>query len=183
MFEELLSQWQLHRGLAGPAPSPLKLWGDGGRGAWIADSWGPAVPYGPLDHRDGHQNHGYVRIKGDAEATRRIPEAADWPALMQFLDALNAAESPIESVGCEKGFFPVEGQCEPTVKLGAYIDVIFTDAGLNDRPENSLLLASHLLRAIEGCEKWWGDVSMVLQSFVESGLPVGILAPACRAGC
>ncbi|MBZ5657627.1 MAG: hypothetical protein LAO56_20365 [Acidobacteriia bacterium] len=49
------------------------------------------------------------------------------------------------------------------MELGAYIDVIFTDPVLNERPENILLLASHLLPAVEGCEKWWGDVSMVLQ--------------------
>ena len=163
MFEELLTQWQPHRGLLGPAPARIKLWNEGGRGVWIADSWGPAVPYGPIDHGDGNQNHGYLRIKGDAQGAQRIPEAADWPELLQLLNALNAPESPIESVGCEKAFFPVQGQGEPTVSLGAYIDVIFTDAALNERPENALLLASHLLHPIKGCEKWWGNVSMVLQ--------------------
>ncbi|MGA8213673.1 MAG: hypothetical protein WB799_08765 [Candidatus Sulfotelmatobacter sp.] len=49
------------------------------------------------------------------------------------------------------------------MSLGAYIDVIFTDPVLNERPENILLLASRLLPAVERCEKWWGNVSMVLQ--------------------
>ena len=77
-------------------------------------------------------------------------------------DSLNTAASPIESVGCEKSFFPVTCQGDITLSLGAYIDVIFTDPVLNERPENMLLLASHLLPAVEGCEKWWGNVSMVL---------------------
>jgi hypothetical protein len=163
MFEELLKQWQPYRGLVGPHSSRIKLWSEGGRGVWISDSWGPAVPYGPIDHGDGNQNYGYTRIKGDALGARRIPEAADWPELMQLLDALNAPESPIESVGCEKAFFPVNDQGDTTVSLGAYIDVIFTNLVLNEKPENALLLASRLLQAIEGCEKWWGNVSMVLQ--------------------
>ncbi len=49
------------------------------------------------------------------------------------------------------------------MKLGSYVDVIFTDASLNEAPENVLLLACRLLQAIDGCEEWWGDVSMVLQ--------------------
>jgi hypothetical protein len=176
MIEELLSQFKPYRGLTGPAPSARKLWGEGGRGVWIDDAWGPAVPYGPIDHADGHHNHGYVRIKDDMDAARRIPEAADWPELLQLLEALNASGSPIESVGCEKAFFPVEGQDDVTVNLGAYIDVIFTDVKLNDTPENALSLASHLLQAIEGCEKWWGDVSMVLQRMK---LLPGTAAPWC----
>ena len=65
MFEELLSLWQPHRGLVGPPTSRIKLWSEGGRGVWISEAWGPAVPYGPIDHEDGNQNHGYIRIKGD----------------------------------------------------------------------------------------------------------------------
>jgi hypothetical protein len=40
MVEELLSQFRPYRGLTGPAPSPVRLWSDGGRGAWIDDDWG-----------------------------------------------------------------------------------------------------------------------------------------------
>ena len=104
-----------------------------------------------------------MRIKGDAVGAQRIPEAMGWPELVQFLDSLNTDASPIESVGCEKSFFPVTGQGDITVSLGAYIDVIFSDVILNERPESILLLVSHLLPAVEGWEKWWGNVSMVLQ--------------------
>lgn len=174
MFQELLSQWEAHRGLRNPPAEPIKLWCSGGRSVWIDNSWGPAVPYGPVDHGGGQQNYGYVRIKGEAEAVRRIPEAVGWPELGEFLAAVNAVESPIETVGCEKGFFPVEERGEPTVKLGSYVDVIFTDAALNDCPKNTLLLASHLLRAVEGCERWWSEVESNLQRF--RGV-VGAVAP------
>jgi hypothetical protein len=86
-----------------------------------------------------------------------------WPELQGFLEVVNATASPIESVGCEKVFSPVEASDGPTVSLGSYIDVIFTDRPSNDRPENILLLASQLIPAVEGCEKWWGSVSLVLQ--------------------
>jgi hypothetical protein len=126
-----------------------------------------------------------MRIKGDAVGAQRIPEAMGWPELEQFLDSLNTDASPIESVGCEKAFFPVTSQGEITVSLGAYIDVIFSDAVLNERPENILLLASHLLPAVEGCEKWWGNVSMVLQPMrliPGASAPWGLMLHISRAG-
>ena len=64
------------------------------------------------------------------------------------------------------------------MKLGSYVDVIFTDASLNEAPENVLLLACRLLQAIDGCEEWWGDVSMVLQrmQFIAGAtLPWGLM--------
>jgi hypothetical protein len=164
MFDELLSLWQPHRGLVAPPTSQIQLWCEGGRGVWISESWGPAVPYGPMDHEDGNRNQGYVRIKGDPSGARRIPEAEAWPELVLLLDSINADASPIESVGCEKSFFPVTGQGDINVGLGAYIDVVFTDTALNERAENFLLLASRLLPSVDGCEKWWGTVSLVLQS-------------------
>jgi len=162
MFQEALAKWQSYRGLWGPPASPVQLWTDGARGIWIADSWGPAVPYPAVDHEDGNRNSGYVRVKGDPETVARIPEAQGWPELQDFLLAVNAAQSPIESVGCEKGFSPsdVEG---PTEKLGSYIDVILTDLARNAAPENLLLLASNLLPSVAGCEKWWSNVEMCLQ--------------------
>lgn len=86
----------------------------------------------------------------------------------EFLERVNADSLPIESVGCEKGVFPsdVEG---PKIKIGSYVDVIFTERALNDRPENALLLASLLANAVEGSEKRWADVSLVLQR--NKGLP------------
>jgi len=162
-FEELLALWVPYRGLTAPPVQPVALWSGGGCGIWISDEWGPAVPYGPVDHGDGTQNHGYVRLKDDLGFVGRIPEVEGWPELQRFLEVLNAPASPVESVGCEKGYFPSEQQGAPPVLLGSYIDVVFTDAALNDQPENLLLLGSHLIQAVESCEKWWANVSFVLQ--------------------
>lgn len=172
MFQEALANWQPYKGLSGPPANPVQLWAEGGRGIWIANSWGPAVPYPPVVHEDGNRNFGYRRVKGDPEAVKRIPEVQGWPELQDFLLAVNALESPIESVGCEKGFFPsdVEG---PTVKLGSYIDVILSELALNV-PENHLLLASLLLPSIAGCEKWWSNVELSLQPMRFLG---GVIAP------
>jgi hypothetical protein len=164
MVEELISQWNTYRGLTHPPATPIKLWGDNIRSVWISNEWGPAVPYPPADHGDGHRNHGYFRIKDNPELLATIPEA-DWPELQAFLAAINAASSPIESVGCEKGFFPVSGQGSPTFKVGSYFNLIFTEPALNDSAENSLLLASRLLQAVEGCERWWSEVEVVLERF------------------
>lgn len=165
MFDEILSQWQVHRGLTRPPQEPIRLWAEQGRSLWIGNGWGPAVPYPAVDHGDGHRNHGYVRIKGNTEALARIPEAAGWPELAAFLTAINAAESPIESVGCEKGFFPAAGKGVPPVMLGSYFNVLFTDAVLNDVPESALLLSSRLLQAVEGCESWWSDIEIALERY------------------
>jgi hypothetical protein len=104
-----------------------------------------------------------MRIKDDPDSLHHIPEVVGWPELIEFLAVLNADDSPIESVGCEKSFFPAVGKGKLSVQLGSYIDVIFTNAGLNDMPENVLFLANVLLEAVKGCEKWWSEVSCVLQ--------------------
>jgi hypothetical protein len=162
VFKELMSQWKSHAGLNSPPAHAIALWQRDGCGVWISDEWGPAVPYHPVEHGDGTQNHGYVRLKENPGGAGRIPEVRGWPELQRFLEALNAPESPVESVGCEKGYF-AGGEGTPSVKLGSYIDLVFSEPGLNDRPENLLLLASQLVRAVEDCEKWWANISFVLQ--------------------
>ncbi|MGH7744133.1 MAG: hypothetical protein ACREQ5_04845, partial [Candidatus Dormibacteria bacterium] len=148
-FEALRSLWTPHEHLKAPPLEPINLWGEGGVGIWVSNDWGPAVPYSGVDHRDGNINHGYRPMKGNEAAIRFIPEVQGWPEMQKFLETINAESSPIESVGCEKGIFPsdVEGL---QIKLGSYVDVIFTEAVLNDRPDNFLLLATFLANAIEG---------------------------------
>jgi hypothetical protein len=185
-FEELRSLWKVHEGLQNPPAEPIRLWGNGGCGIWVSDEWGPAVPYPPVDHRDGNFNYGYLQLKGNAEAVNLVQEAQGWPELQAFLETVNAGSSPIESVGCEKGFFPGEGEGAPPVKLGSYVDVVFTERALNDRPENFLLLAGCLANAIEGCEKWRADVSFVLQrnrALVGASMPWGLMVQMKNYGC
>jgi len=161
-FEELLTLLKPYKGLEGPAKQAICLWKDGGCGIWISDSWGPAVPYPEVDHGDGNFNHGYRRMKGNLEAAMLIPEAQGWPELQTFLENVNADSSPIETVGCEKGFFPGEQETLP-IMLGSYVDVIFTDIPLNENPQNFLLLSSRLVPAVEHCERWWANISFALQ--------------------
>jgi hypothetical protein len=161
-IESVLSTWRSCDGMGGPLPKAVRLWGSGGYGIWVSDTLGPAVPYLPVDHGNGTFNHGYVRLKGVPGAAAGIPEAQDWKELQAFLETVNASGSPIKSVGCEKAYFPGE-EGMPPVKLGSYLDVVFTEVALNDRPENLLMLATCLARAVEGCENWWADVSFALQ--------------------
>lgn len=163
MLSELLSQWLMHSSVAYPPSEPILLWADSGRFVAINNGWGPPVPYPPFDHGNGHQNHGYVRIKGRAETALRIPEVVDAPELGAFLIAVNSPDSPIESVGCEKAFFPVEGHDVLTAQLGSYVDLIFSEPSLNDRPENVFLLISMLVPAIEGCDRWWSQAEFMVQ--------------------
>lgn len=105
---------------------------------------------------------------------REIPEAVGWPELQEFLVVANGADSPIESVGCEKAYFSANIRGGPPVQLGAYFNIIFTDTALNDCPENALLLASHLLQAVKGCAGWGSVIEIELERF--KGV-VGTLAP------
>jgi hypothetical protein len=117
-----------------------------------------------MDRPEGGRNHGYKRLKGAPEAIGQIPEAEGYPELAALLVAVNGPDSPIESVGCEKRVLPVDAG-DARVQLGSYIDVIFTDAGLNDSAEHALQLAVHLLQAVQGCARWWTFVEAVLQRF------------------
>jgi hypothetical protein len=118
MFQELLGAFRPYRGLSGPPGRPIQLCAEHGRGIWIDGAWGPAVPYPAVDHEDGTRNHGYLRIKGLDHSLLTIPEATDWPELQDLLRAVNTEDSPIESVGCEKGYFTSDIQ-GAAVKLGS----------------------------------------------------------------
>lgn len=177
-IEELLRAFEPYRGLKHPPAEHIRLWCGGGCGIWISKDWGPPIPYPAADHGDGTKNYGYVRIKGNQSAVSGIPEAVGWPELESFLENINSASSPIESVGCEKGFFPTESKDTPAVMLGSYVDVIFTDIVLNDDPENHLLLAHRLTNSILDCEKWWANITFLLQrhKFVPgTNLPWGLM--------
>lgn len=176
-FETLRALWTPHEQLTAPPPQQIKLWGERAVGIWISDGWGPPVPYPGVDHHDGNINHGYRRVKGNPAAIRLIPEVLDWPELEAFLEVINAESSPIESVGCERGFFPSDVPGLDS-KIGSYVDVIFTDPALNDEPEHFLRLAILLANAVEDCEKWWASISLVLErnkGLVGAKMPWGLM--------
>jgi hypothetical protein len=173
MAADLLSKWTPYRELKCPPVERVRLWAERGCGVWVDNAWGPAVPYPAARHENGSENYGYVRIKGNSELASKIRETFDFPELATFLAIVNTAESPIESVGCEKSFSKTDGGGTPPVELGSYIDLLFTDMKLNDFGENTIRLACHFLQRVEGCERWWTSVSMVLQRF--RGVPGTVL--------
>jgi hypothetical protein len=184
-FDELRSSWKAHGDLKMPPPKPIMLWADGVREIWVSNEWGPAVPYPPVDHGDGTFNHGYQRLKGKADLGSLIPETQNWPELQRFLELTNADSSPIETVGCEKVFFSDGRIGAPAVYLGSYFDLVFTESPLNDNQENQLLLATRLAKSVEGCEKWWAKVSLVLQKYKHlpgADMPWGLMLHVTNHG-
>ena len=185
IFNKLLLQWQPHRQITSPPSEPILLWNSEGCHIFIDTEWGPPIPYPPIDHRDGHQNHGYEDLKGKTNVVDLVPEVEGWPELEQFLVSVNGLDSPLESAGCEKHYFPAEVNNQSVTMLGCYVDVIFTDAPLNDKPENLLLLASCLAGAVAGCEQWWGSVEISLNRFKHiagANLPWGLMIRVCNHG-
>jgi hypothetical protein len=67
---------------------------------------GKGIPYGGSNEErpDGSRNHGFKPLKSAPEEIAEIPEAQGVTALKNALIALNAADSPFVTVGCEKAF-------------------------------------------------------------------------------
>jgi hypothetical protein len=67
---------------------------------------GKGIPYGGAneDRPDGSRNHGFKSLKSNPEEIAAVPEAQGITALKNALIALNAADSPFFTVGCEKAF-------------------------------------------------------------------------------
>lgn len=108
-----------------------------------------------------------------------------WSEYLRYLEAINADSSPVESVGCEKGFFAVEDRGDATVQLDSYVDLLFTDGALNEDPENHLRLVAALMPALDGCEQWWATSSMDLQRFRDLPgcvRPWGLMVRVCNYG-
>lgn len=159
---DILKRWESLRDSDHPLPEAVKIGEAGHRVVYVSDGWGPPVPYPAAVRGDGSMNHGYVRLKGNSDAIASVPEVVDWPDYQEFLSAINAPSSPLESVGCEKHFFPVDAG-EAKVRLGSYTDVIFSDLELNDDAENHLRLATLLAAALDGSERWWSGAELELQ--------------------
>lgn len=163
VFEKLVDSWRSLSESNYPPREPIKLLEYDQSIVYIEKSWGPAVPYPAVDHHDGDKNHGYRRVKGNEEAIASIPEVEGFPEYRDFLIALNSSDSPVESVGCEKGFFPVSDHPDIKIQLGSYTDMVFSDFELNASPENLLYLASVFVKAMEGSGQWWSKTELGLQ--------------------
>jgi hypothetical protein len=62
------------------------------------------IPYSGFVRDDGI-NHGFMVLKGQPkEVIRAVPEASDMPELQEALVRLNASDTLVFTVGCEKAF-------------------------------------------------------------------------------
>lgn len=161
MIEQaILAAWESVQTQSMPPSEAILLWQNHGSTVYIDDDWGPSVPYPPADHEDGTRNNGYRSLKGNEQAVYAIPEAQGCPALQRFLVQLNRLESPVETVGCEQGFFPIEGHESIQTSLGSYTDIMFSDPRKNAHLESFIRLAAHLVAATDGCEQRGGTVEI-----------------------
>ena len=161
-LETLQEAWSPYRDTSRPPPKPVLLGQVGTRTIYLNNEWGPPIPYPPALHEDGTENHGYTRLKGSGASIALIPEVRGWPEYQAFLEAINGDASPIESVGCEKAYFPKHDGVV-RVYLGSYTDIMFSERALNNDATNSLRLASQLAASLEGCERWWSSAEFAIQ--------------------
>jgi hypothetical protein len=159
---EILRAFEPYTNLAQPPKEAIRLGQIDNCTVYLDSALGPAVPYPPVDHRDGYHNHGYRRLKGNPGSIGSLPEVIDWPEYRDFLEVVNGDLSPIESVGCDKALFPFN-QGNAKARLGSYTDLVFTELSLNADPRNHLLLAAELATALNGSAQWWSDAEFGLQ--------------------
>jgi len=185
LLTELVNGWNENASDAYPPKEAIVFWRRATQTVYIDSEWGPCVPYPAINHNDGTKNFGYVRLKENTQVIRKIPEVSGWPELAEMLETINAPNSPIESVGCEKGYFDLTEGGAATVTLGSYVDIIFTNTSLNENTKAYLHLAAMLLEATAGCEQWWGRIELGLQrlrGLEGTEIPWGMLIRVQNAG-
>ncbi len=155
---DILAAWTPYKNHQGLPDEDTILYSDAGCVIFFSAAYGPAVPYAAVDHGDGTKNHGYVKLKNCTDAIQNLPEAQGWPEIIHFLTVSNTPDSPLETVGCEKCYFPVEDRDRVKVKLGSYFDFVFADPSFCESPEEYLRLATYFANTIEGCVRWWTQV-------------------------
>lgn len=162
MLEELLQAWNQQSDFPKPPNEPIMLVQSGSVTVYIENSWGPPVPYPSCIRENGGTNYGFIRTKGDPNAIASIPEIENWPEYRVLLERINAVDTPIESVGCEKCFFPCS-KGDANVQLGSYTDLIFCDLPMNDDPLNFLKLSAAIAPAMKDSKMWWSTAEFGIQ--------------------
>lgn len=178
IFSEAQAQWLASQPLELPAKTPIVLWQDSTRTIYIEDSFGPAIPYPPVVHNDFEQNYGYVRLKGELDLVDSIPELKGWPELAQFVRIVNGEHSLVESVGCEISVFDLDDHPSVKHRVGAYLDIVFSDIVAAQDANAYLEVAANVMATAAGCECWWSDVEIGLQRlryFQGAANPLGLV--------
>jgi hypothetical protein len=129
------------------------------------------VPYGSFVREDG-TNHGWVDLRDQPGLADRIPEARNLPGMQAILRAANGPQSPLMSIGCEKGLFPVDGHHLITHMVGGYIDLVFRTGDRNDPDqlvEVARLILSKMGSAPPGVFTGYEFLVQPLKSFFGEG--------------
>jgi hypothetical protein len=120
-----------------------------------SDEAGTLVPYGEVEHDDGHTNHGWTDLRDHPERVSQIPEATRSPGLARLLRVIADPVSRIMSSACECHAFD-RTQVEhsgPPWQVGGFVVVMFKDAERNQDPENLLDVAARIAEGITPTEK------------------------------
>jgi hypothetical protein len=182
---ELKNQWPQGRDFRLPPPNDIVLWAEKTVTIYISSGWGAPIPYPRARRHDGAMNFGYRRLKNNLDAISDLPEVERWPELADFLRKVNSESSPVESVGCEMGFFENKKSAGPPLYIGSYVELIFTEHALDEQPENFLNLVEFLANSMEGCESWWASLEFGIErmKFVNgTELPWGLCLKVQNAG-
>jgi len=123
------------------------------------------VPYYGVVHEDGARNHGFVDLRDQPELAEHIPELSRSPGLTDFVKAVNERGSPLMSIGCDCGLFPVDDARpgEPTCYIGSYVDVTFRDASRNAVATNLVNLAKVLLARVAVSQQHHFNFHMIVE--------------------
>jgi hypothetical protein len=111
---------------------------------------GPAIPYPSVDHGNGEQNFGFADLRHHPEAIPQVPEADGCPGLQEFLRVVNASASPLMSLGCAHGPFPIDAPHPdgPQCYEGSYIDLAYRDAVIGHDEAALIKLAKSIVTAL-----------------------------------
>jgi hypothetical protein len=151
MLDEALSRWAALHPFSFPPREDIILAEQGNRRLSVDNKWAPPVGYWR-----------YVSLKGRPAAVATIPEVQGWPELAESLRVLNDQSTAVETLGCDVNA-KEDRQGEATAFVQSYTDLFFSKPELQLEPTNSIRLAAHMLRSVEGCERWWAQVSIGLQ--------------------
>ena len=101
---------------------------------------GISIPYQPGSHEDG-TTYPYVRLVDQPSAAANIPEVAEHPFLINFLEKVNQPGQTFETVRILQGF--IEG--ESTIHV-VEVGLIFQDRSRFAAYHNCMMLAGNLLQ-------------------------------------
>ncbi|WP_422102008.1 hypothetical protein [Vreelandella sp.] len=101
---------------------------------------GVNIPYNTGRHDDG-TTYPYIRLVNNPSAAANIPEVAEHPFLISFLEKVNQPGQTFETVRILQGF--IEG--ESTVHF-VEVGLIFQDRSLFAAYHNCMMLAGNLLQ-------------------------------------